>query len=307
MIGIDVGAHTLHIHDTDTGEVIKLPTPQAETYLRTKPPTTIVLEPTGHYGLAIAELAYLAGHQVLLATDNDTWALRRVVRRAHKTDRLDATMLSSLAQLANTAPDIVKHALTPYANVRPLFLARRSAYTARKLVTLAAAIQNRLRQHPDPELQELARTLKKLAEHYQQQTIEATPPDVIARLTTIPGVSAPLAALLWTYLGNAERFSSPNHAVSYVGLAPRNFPTSGATTRPPTRRRTAALLATHLHMYALRVAANPHKYDRFGQTYLRLRTKGGRIALHAVKRQLVRVAFALLRNKETYVSSQEAP
>lgn len=297
MIGVDVGARKLHI---STGsETTSIPIDQAEAYFN-RPPTTVVIEPTGAYGIAVAEIAYRAGHHVLLLTDTDTWAYRRLLRQDRKTDKLDAKMLQKLAELAAQAPQLLEHVLTPYEALRPLLAARRAAYTARKLTTVAAALTNRLHQHPDPQLNALVKQLRDLAETYKQQTIQLTPPHVITILTTIPGVTPMLAALLWTYLGNTSRFKTADQAVSYVGLAPRHLPTSGTTTSRPRKRRTAQLLAPYLHMYAMRVAAKPTAYGRFGKTYTRLKPKGGRIAMAAVKRKLIRVAFTLLRTGQLY-------
>lgn len=301
MIGIDVGRTTLHIHNAETDETTTLPTSSAAHYLTSLPPSTIVLEPSGNYGLEIAELAHNAGHRVLLLTDNDTWALRRITRTQHKNDRLDARMLSTLATLATTLPETLRHALTPYETLRPVIQVRRTAYTARKLTQLAAALKTRAHQHPDPTLEQIRQTLKKLAADYMQSAIKAIPAEDRELLCSIPGVTPPLATLLWTYLAHPHRFRNADSAVSYVGLAPRNYPTSGTTTHPPRRKRPVApLLATHLHMYALKVARQPHAYGRFGRTYQRVRPRGAKKALHAVKRQLVRVAYAILRTRTPY-------
>jgi transposase len=298
MIGIDVGARKAHVYDTDTGEHLTLLATQLEQYLTQLAPTVVVLELTGAYGRAVAELAHRAGHTVYLAHDTDSHALRRLLRSPRKSDRLDARLLARLAELSPHLPG-PPH-LTPYTNIRPLLEVRRLAHTWRYLIRLRAAIRTRNRT-PDTEPLPLEEQLTELIEQYQQRTIAAVPEETLRLLTSIPGVSPALAALLYATLGDINRFTR-DRAVSYAGVAPRHAPTSGQSTGKIKRRhRYATLLHAHLHTYALRVAANPARYDRIGDTYRRVRTRSdGKRALHAVKRHLIRIVYGVLKSGQPY-------
>ncbi len=293
MIGIDVGARRCHWYDTSDNTTAALTTDQTITRLTTMPPTTVVLELTGPYGRRIAEIAYQAGHTVLIAHDTDSAALRTLLRNRRKTDRLDARLLAHLAQLELPGPN--PH-LTPYDRIRPLLAARALAHQWRYLVELRAAIRNR-NKNPLTEPIPIEDTLTQLIEHYKQRTIETVPTPTLQLLTSIPGVTPPLAALIYVTLGDITRFHNRDAAVSYAGVAPRHTPLSGATAQRPRRYRYAKLLTSHLHMYALRVAQHPDQFDRIGDTYVRVRKRtDGRRALHAVKRHLIRIVYGVLRS-----------
>jgi transposase len=293
IIGIDVGARRCHVATEQ--DVASLTTEQTLQLLATTPPATIVLELTGAYGRLLAEHAYQAGHTVLIAHDTDERAVRHLLRSQRKTDRLDARYLRHLAALAPALPGPHPH-LTPYEELRPLIQVRTQAHTWRYLVELRAAIKTRNRV-PLTEPLPLIEPIDQLIEQYAQRTIDAVPPTIMTLLQSIPGVTPALAALLYATLGDASRFRSRDGAVSYAGVAPRHAPQSSTITGRKRRYRHAKLLATHLHMYALKVARNPHRYGRIGATYQRVRhrTDGPR-ALHAVKRHLIRITVGVLRS-----------
>ncbi|GBD17868.1 hypothetical protein HRbin27_00354 [bacterium HR27] len=303
MIGIDVGARRCHWHDTTTETTEALTTEETIAKLTMLAPTTIVLELTGPYGRRIAEIAYQAGHTVLIAHDTDSAALRTLLRNRRKTDKLDARLLAQLAQLELPGPN--PH-LTPYEHIRPLLEARALAHQWRYLVQLRTAIRTR-NKNPLTEPIPLEKPLTELIEHYKRRTIETVPPTTLQLLTSIPGVSPTLAALLYVQLGDIHRFRNRDAAVSYAGVAPRHTPLSGNTRQRPRRYRHAKLLITHLHMYALHVAREPDQFDAIGQTYVRIRNRAGaRRALHAVKRHLIRIVYGVLKSGQPYSSSRAA-
>ncbi len=304
IIGIDVGARRCHVATDDT--VTALTTDQTLELLTTTPPTTVVLELTGAYGRRIAEHAYQAGHTVLIAHHTDERAVRHLLRSSRKTDRLDARYLRRLAELAAHLPGPNPH-LTPYTELRPILITRKLAHTWRYLIQLRAAIRTRNRV-PDAEPIPLEEHLSALITEYERRTIAAVPPDILTLLTSIPGVTPPLAALLYATLGDITRFRNRDAVVSYAGVAPRHTPTSGATAGRPRRHRHAALLTTHLHMYALRVAAQPHHFDRIGETYRRVRARAdGKRALHAAKRHLIRIVAGVLTTGQPYRYQSHQP
>ncbi len=301
MIGIDIGVRRCHVCDRRTGDQFSAPSDRVCHYLSTTEPTTVVLEMTGYYGLPIAEAALRAGHHVLIAHDTDAASLRTLLRRQHKNDRLDAQLLADLAELALREPLLTQRHLTPYEELRPLITIRRYAHAWRTLTELRSRIRQRNR-HPHTEpLPELEQHLTSLIEDYQTRTINAVPHQQMELLRSIPGITPPLAALLYATIGDVNRFRNTNAVVSYCGVAPKHRPSSGETARKPRRHRYAVLLTTHLHMYALRVAAHPDDYGRIGKTYVRVKARtDGRRALHAVKRHLIRIVAGVLRSQKPY-------
>jgi len=306
MIGIDVGARKCHIYDAVSGTELVLTTAETIAYLETQAPTRVVLELTGAYGRVIAEHAHCHGHEVWLAHDTDASALRTLLRTTRKSDKLDAKMLAKLAELPESLAAPVPY-LTPYTEIRPLLAARKLAHTWRYLTELRAAIRTRNRL-PDAEPIPLEEPITMLIEQYKQRTIEAVPPKTLELLTTIPGVSPGLAALIYVTLGDITRFRNRDAIVSYAGVAPRHAPRSGNATGRPRRHRFAVLLSSHLHTYALRVAKNPDQYDRLGETYTRVKQRAdGRRALHATKRHLIRLAAGVLRSGKPYEYARARP
>jgi transposase len=304
MIGIDVGARRCHIcerHPDQAHNEWSATPAQTIDYIQRATPTTVVLELTGYYGIPIAEAAADAGHTVLIAHDTDSAALRQLLRRRHKNDRLDAALLADLAELAEREPILTQRHLTPYTEIRPLLRVRRYAHAWRALTAIRARLRQRKR-HPHTEpLLELEQELTRQLEHYAERTIAEVPPHVLELLTSIPGVTPRLAALLYATIGDIHRFRSTAAVVSYCGVAPKHQATSGTTSKRPRRHRYAVLLTTNLHMYALRVASAPDKYGRIGRTYQRVYQRaGGRSALHAVKRHLIRITAGVLRSQLPY-------
>lgn len=306
MIGIDVGARKCHIYDAVSGTELVLTTPETIAYLETQEPTRVVLELTGAYGRVIAEHAHRHGHEVWLAHDTDASALRTLLRTTRKSDKLDAKMLAKLAELPETLAAPVPY-LTPYSEIRPLLAARKLAHTWRYLTELRAAIRTRNRL-PDAEPIPLEDQLTILIEEYKRRTIAAVPGDTLQLLTSIPGVSPSLAALIYVTIGDVTRFRNRDAIVSYAGVAPRHAPRSGNATGRPRRHRFARLLSSHLHTYALRVAKDPDQYDRLGETYRRVKQRAdGRRAIHATKRHLIRLAAGVLKSGKPYEYARARP
>jgi transposase len=70
-----------------------------KTWLKTVPKDAVIaLESTGGYGLALAELAYKAGHTVYVLAPRQVAAYRRSLGRRVKSDKLDAKLIAEFVE-----------------------------------------------------------------------------------------------------------------------------------------------------------------------------------------------------------------
>jgi transposase len=122
-------------------------------------------------------------------------------------------------------------------------------------------------------------------------------------LTTIPGIGPVLAATILAEIGAIQRFPSPDHLVSYCGLALGEDQSGQARTRRFLSRRGSARLRTSFYQAAL-VAV---KYDPGLKAYHQRRIRQGlpaKQSVLSVARKLVRISYALLKSGQPY---QAAP
>jgi transposase len=119
------------------------------------------------------------------------------------------------------------------------------------------------------------------------------------RLMTLPGVSSVTAAALLSAIGDVSRFPSPRHLVSYLGLDPR-VRQSGS--EPARHGRISKQGAGRGAARARRggLARRPHLRAAARLRGARQEQTGAQVAIVAVARKLVVIAWHMLTRGEDY-------
>jgi transposase len=126
----------------------------------------------------------------------------------------------------------------------------------------------------------------------------------IARLTTLPGVGALVAATMYAWVGDVRRFPNAKALAAYAGLVPSVRQSGGAahygeiTKQGAKALRATLVQAAHVLLSRCR-GAEAVPLQAIGT---RIRTSRGRrkIAIVAVARHLLRLGYYLLRDGTTY-------
>lgn len=259
----------------------------------------VALEATGHYSLAPATAALLAGHRVAMLNPRRVLEFARSAGRRNKTDRADALVI---ARFAATQPVEDWQPLPPaQAALRDLL---------RRQTDLEAALQAEERRlecaAPFPALRqslrrslrwlaaELARLEKDLAAHLAASSALAQD---VARLQAIPGIGEKTARLLTAEL--PRHFKNARAIAAWLGVVPRQCQ-SGTSVRKTSRIGHAApLLRSRLYFPALTAMRHDPRSKAFAEK-LRAAGKTPKSILFAVLHKLIRTAFALLQSSSTY-------
>lgn len=139
---------------------------------------------------------------------------------------------------------------------------------------------------------------KRLKKFIQDPSIQ---PD-LAILNSIPGLSGVSALQLYIEIGRVDRFPSKRQIVAWSGLCPRIKSSGGITTRGRITKRGNPHVRRIMFQAArasLRVKSNLLKpwYDRLK------RRKSGKIALVALSRKLLVIAYTLLKTRQPFRGS----
>lgn len=117
-------------------------------------------------------------------------------------------------------------------------------------------------------------------------------------LMTLPGVAHGVAMSLLAALGDISRFKDGDHAASYLGLVPITRQSGGKCYHGRITKAGSAQTRAMLTQAAQHAAAHPGPIGAF---FRRLRKrKPHNVAVTAVARKLVTIAFLMLKNDEPY-------
>jgi len=121
----------------------------------------------------------------------------------------------------------------------------------------------------------------------------------VTRLRTIPGVDQRTAEVVVAEIGvDMSRFPTANHVVSWAGLCPGNYVSGGKRHRGTTRKGCKWLRAT---LIEAALGAIRKKDCVLGARYRRImRRRGHKIAVVAIARTLLEIAYLLLARETTY-------
>lgn len=203
--------------------------------------------------------------------------------------RFRTKLMHSRTQYKNVA-----HALMDKENKGRLIGSRKKRKTASEGAELHPERQERLKKTLEViEYFDMA----VCAEDRAMNALSAEDPDV-ARLKTIPGIGTLSALMLIAEIGDVSRFSKAKNVASYFGLVPRLYASSdvrrlGRITKQGSGHMRRILIQDSW-MAIRRSPALRHRYNRI------LKRRGKRVAIVAIARTIVEIAYHVLRDKTEY-------
>lgn len=302
------------------------------TLLQRHRPDLVVVE-VSPLAAMVHDVGVALGLRVLVAdTTQDAWRWKNVKR---KTDRDDALKLARLAAIEQInpvhIPDPQMRQWRELVEYRTALVAEVTALKNRirqvLLVHTGARLPNSKKAWTRPLRELLRAQAKALADcgphelwrgqlaselvHLEQ--VEELRAKVDARLDrlgrgdrrvqvvrTIPGVGARVAEAIVTSLDRPERFSSRRQVAAYAGLTPRRFQSGQMDRQGHISKRGRPLLRKMLNQGAWCAVA----HDSYFRTLFQRVTRGckarRKIAIVAVMRHLLVVAWALMRDQQPY-------
>lgn len=268
--------------------------------------TLVVLEATGTYWMRLAYRLHEAGFVVAVINPAQAHYFAQAQLRRAKTDALDAQLLAQVACVlqpaAWTPPPTVYEPLYQCLTQRDALVAMRTQernrlHALQRRQTPYAPVVSRLQDHIAYLTQHIDTLEREIDQHL------ATQPEWAAtarRLRTIPGIGPITAAWLLVATLNFTTCHSPEQLTAFAGLAPH--PRQSGTSL--NRHRSVghgghARLRSALYMAAVSaIRANP-LLRRF---YYHLLDQGKlkKVALCAVARKLLRIAWAVATKQRTF-------
>jgi transposase len=121
----------------------------------------------------------------------------------------------------------------------------------------------------------------------------------VRRLRTFPGIDYVTASTLLGEIGNVERFENEGCLSSYCGVSPVMWQSGTSRIKAKRRKRFSRRLKGVLYFISLsQIRINPESR----QYYWRKRREGKSHwqAMNALSRQLIKIIYYMLKNKETY-------
>ena len=288
---------------------------------------TVALEATFHTWSVVAVLKPFVAEVIV----SNPLRTKAIAEAKIKTDKVDALVLAQLLRC-----DYLPRVWEPDATTQRL---RRLTHRRASLVADRTAIKNRLhavlaeRLIPLPasrlfSAQGLAalRTLDldedgrqmidsdlRLLTAVEQEIVDIDAilnrlgysEDRVRLLMTLPGVGVAVAQTVLAALGDISRFRTADHAASYLGLVPSTRQSADRSYHGPITKHGSGHARWMLVQAAQHVASHPGPLGHF---FRRLAKKKNRnVAVVAVARKLVVIAWHMLRNNEPYRYAQPLP
>lgn len=266
----------------------------------------LCMESTGIYGeQAAAALHGSAGVTVSIVNPARINAYARAQLKRTKTDRVDALLIAQYA--ASQRPAAWKPEADAVRELRELVRHRDA------LVNDLTRLNNRLEkcQHSAAPAAAVVKSLKQMARQTERQILamdaacrtlvkqDSAMKEDQARLTSVPGIGEVSALKLMAELGNVEG-RSVKQVVAHSGLSPKER-TSGISVRG--RSRISKIgnhhLRTALYFPAM-VACRFNPVIKAFYEKLVVAGKPKKVALIAVMRKLLHLAYGILKNKTVF-------
>jgi transposase len=272
------------------------------TWLAKQPVTHLhaCLEATSRYGDALALCLHQQGHTVSLVNPRRTrhYADSRLVRTQN--DTIDAALIADFCASQNPRlwepVSEGKRQLQDLVRTRGFFLGQKQQ-CGNRLETADPVSAKHLRQH----IRQLGATLGKL--EAQITELLQTQPELARQVEladSISGVGWLTAAIAVAELPPIERLEHAGQAVALAGLDPRKK-TSGTSvhTAPRLSKMGSRLLRQSLYMAALAALRHNPIIRALGER-LAAKGKGGKRAVAAAMRKLVRLIYGVLKQGKPF-------
>jgi transposase len=266
----------------------------------------VVLEATGNYWMRLALHLHQCGVAVSVINPAQGHYFAQALLQRGKSDPLDAKVLARLAMSLQpetwTPPPAVYEELRQRLVERDALLdmrqqVRNQRYALGHNPHIIASIGQRMDEHLrllDTQIKQVEREIQRAV------TQDATWAAAAQRLRTIPGVGLISAGWILVATVNFSQADTPEQVVAYAGLAPQ--PHQSGTSlkgRATIGHGGHARLRTALYMAALSaIRCNPI----LRTFYQRLLAQGKlkKVALCAVARKLLHLAWALVKHQTTF-------
>ena len=308
-IGIDMSKNTFHAAFDEatvrifknTSEGIGLFFRELEGELFGKNDTTIGVEATGVYHLALCAHARKTGWRIVVINPLETYyVIRSQSLRKLKTDKKDALAIRMVTAEGHGCP------FTDTDDI----LALKSLVVEREgLVAMRAMTKNRMEAHAvrqeavAPALHDSFSGILAVLQK-EIRTIESKftlyEPGAQRLLRSIPGIGVTTAAALVAYVGDVNRFPSPEKLVAYIGMDCRVHE-SGASIKGKgyiSKRGNRYLRRMLFNAAFIARQKNPDL-----KTYFKKKTGEGKhyfSALCAVERKLIHLIWAVWKRGTPY-------
>lgn len=268
--------------------------------------TLIVVEATGSYWITLATTLHHAGYAVSVINPSQAHHFAKALLRRSKTDALDAQTLARLAATLQpapwTPPPAVYHELQQRLAQRDAWIAmrqqirnQRHALTQQPIVVAAVVAR----------MDELVATFDAQIAAIEAELRPALASDAdweaaAVRLESIKGIGLITASWLLVTTLKFTLCATPEAAVAYAGLAPREAESGTSVRRRPSIGKSGnARLRTALYMATLSAAQSNPAIKTF---YERMRAAGKmpKVARCAAARKLLHVAWAVVVHERTW-------
>lgn len=258
------------------------------------------LEATSRYGDALARHLHQHGHTVSLVNPRRTrhYADSRLVRTQN--DTIDAALIADFCASQNPrawepVPE-GKRRLQDLVRTRGFFLNQKQQ-CGNRLETADALSAKHLRQHVRQLDATLAKLEKQIADLLQTQPALA---HQVELADSISGVGLLTAAVAVAELPPIERLEHAGQAVAFAGLDPRKKDSGTSVhTAPRLSKMGSRLLRQTLYLAALAALRHNPIIRALGQR-LKAKGKGGKRAVAAAMRKLVRLIYGVLKQGQPF-------
>jgi transposase len=317
-IGIDMSKLTFHAaFDESTVQIFKNTEEGIAIFFRAlhaknieKGDATIGVEATGAYHLLLCARAKKSGWRIVVINPLETYhVIKAQSLRRLKTDRKDALAIRKMVTAGYGYP---------FAETDETLALKALVVEREGLVAMRREVKTRMEAHAAKQLaisvplhdsfSGVLATLRKEI-HGIEKLFAIYEPTTQALLRSIPGVGIFTAAALVAYVGDINRFPSPEKLVAYIGLDCR-VRESGTSIKGKgfiTKRGNAYLRHVLFNAAFIARQKNPDL-----KHYFLAKTKEGKhyfSALCAVERKLVHLVYAVWKRGtpfETRISTAEA-
>jgi transposase len=264
----------------------------------------VVMEASGPYYLRLA--TYLYESAVLVSVVNPLVIRRFCQMRLSraKTDKKDAKMIALYAKAEH--PPVWEPDAGYVQELRQIQAAIKGLEKSRISMErqMEAFSQNPIAsKEAIKALKTSCKTLEKqikMLEQKMEQLVGNYHGALLSNLKSIPGIGKKTAMQLIVASGAFRKFSNAKQLISYFGLSPRIF-VSGTSVKGKAKITKMGMSRIRAMLYVCAWSAKKHN-KACKEFYERLLAKGKskRLALIAVANKLIRQAFAIATNNQTY-------
>jgi transposase len=302
IIGIDVAKAELVVHFQNDGTRMSLSNtkPEIKKWLKQQPANTaLCVEATNVYHLDVVEMAYEKGFAVYVVDGFQLSNYRKSIGGRAKTDASDAALLARYLEREGrelrpwTPPPAV------YGKLQSLLRRRAALVTMRTALSQSWGNEHLLKAAFKSFTLQMEKLDLLVQKKLKDLLREAGLLDQMARCQAIEGIGFLTATALVMAFTRGE-FKSSDAFVAFLGMDLRVSDSGQKTGRRRLTKRGCSEIRRLLHNASMSASRS----TAWKETYEHYRNKGKATteALVILARKLARVAFALMKNQDEYIS-----